>query len=367
MVVVIVNNDDYFLFIKKQYVQYNVSTIKMAKLIIDTRERKVSEHKTDLTCDYKIQQISVGDYHIVHEYTNSQGQTVNKILAVIERKTYADYAASIKDGRSDNKSKMIELREDTNCRIIYIIEGSAFPDPKDYVGGISFKNIESSIFHLMLRDNIMIMYTKDTIGTAKTLVRLIDSTNTLLNKGFAGGTPEVQVVAPEYTPEQLSARLTAPYTKTDHDIRREIWACFSGITIEQADEYIARFDFKKLISKEYTPSDIIAIKLSNGKPAGKRQQRGMMLFSLADEIRMLTKIPKVSAKTAAELLLRRHLCTLLNMTVDQLAAMTIGAKKKPLGIAVATKILTVFLGDDNVNVVIIPTPNENTPVKIFTD
>jgi ERCC4-type nuclease len=77
-------------------------------------------------------QITVGDYIVV---------SGDKIVAVIERKTLDDYGASLKDGRANNKQKMINLRKKTGCRIIYIIEGDAFPSPNDCYSNIPYKNI----------------------------------------------------------------------------------------------------------------------------------------------------------------------------------------------------------------------------------
>src|SRR5882762_5214242 len=91
------------------------------KLIIDTRESAVSCHKDAFTMiTTEIAQIAVGDYAILRQFGEQE-----TIIAIFERKTYPDYGASLKDGRHQNKDKLLALRRKTNCRVFYIMEGHA--------------------------------------------------------------------------------------------------------------------------------------------------------------------------------------------------------------------------------------------------
>lgn len=96
-------------------------------------------------------------------------------VAIIERKTWADLAASFADGRVKNISKLRDRRTETNCKIIYLIEGVANPSPDTMFGSIPAKNCIAHLDHLMFRDNVHIMYSADVNGSAELLTRLVNT------------------------------------------------------------------------------------------------------------------------------------------------------------------------------------------------
>ena len=84
-------------------------------IIVDSRE----VHLIPLLNDSKIKQLDLGDIHFVDENDN--------IKCIIERKTVSDLSSSIKDSRSrEQRSRLLSFRNETNCRIIYLIEGTFF-------------------------------------------------------------------------------------------------------------------------------------------------------------------------------------------------------------------------------------------------
>jgi|UniRef100_A0A6C0J535 crossover junction endonuclease MUS81 len=84
----------------------------MLKLIVDNREHAVIKN---LNIDYETAQLSIGDFQFWND---------DQLIMVIERKTYADLAASIKDGRySEQKYRLNELSKTTGCSVVYFIEG----------------------------------------------------------------------------------------------------------------------------------------------------------------------------------------------------------------------------------------------------
>lgn len=114
-----------------------------------------------------VKQMTRGDYAIA-----SHGE----VAAIFERKTHKDYADSIRDGRTANKAKMLELRgEGGGVHVYYIIEGPHQPSPDTEYGRIKWSTIESSIMHLMTEYGIMIIKTRDTYETARHLGLLLHS------------------------------------------------------------------------------------------------------------------------------------------------------------------------------------------------
>ncbi|CAN0384463.1 unnamed protein product [Ascophyllum nodosum] len=129
-------------------------------LIVDDRERKVFDHLANVfstentirssgRITYDIERLDVADYQV---------RINGKIVAIIERKSLDDYAASIKDGRTSNKDKLIAMREQTGCKVYYIIEGALEPSYTREFSGIKFSSILSSIRRLEILHDFHILY-----------------------------------------------------------------------------------------------------------------------------------------------------------------------------------------------------------------
>ncbi len=153
-------------------------------IIIDDRESAVipflkkQESKNEgITC--LVKRINIGDYALCYN---------NNIKVIIERKTWKDLSASIRDGRKANVNKLLKLRKEIGCKIIYLIEGNAYPNPDQYFARIQYKNLISHLNHLMFRDDIHMVYSKDQEYTAYKLFELcknymtLDETNNEINE-----------------------------------------------------------------------------------------------------------------------------------------------------------------------------------------
>ena len=260
------------------------------KLIADTRERNVLRHDVefkDITVE--VRQITVGDYVVTTE---------TRAIAVIERKSLDDFAASLKDGRHSNKEKLKAFRAATGCRIIYIIEGPEFPAMNEIYGGIPYRHIQSSIFHLVVRDNVTILRSKDTLGTAKLLAEFMISMENLTKKYNVDEILGNEVGNLEAPAENISELLVQKIEKSDHDVSREMWSAFRGINTETADDYNKRWSIADVVRGV----DLKGFKLSSGRSPGKKVVAGLTKLDRITEVRILTAIPQISQATAIELL-----------------------------------------------------------------
>lgn len=135
----------------------------MLQVLIDSRETLLSKIIYDRGLDkyegkikIDIQQLDIGDVHICND---------DKTF-VIERKTISDLLSSIKDGRyHEQKSRLLASGFD----ITYVIEGD------DIISSSNLKNqnLLSSIYlHTMYRDNIKVIFTKNTDSTATFILTL---------------------------------------------------------------------------------------------------------------------------------------------------------------------------------------------------
>lgn len=137
------------------------------EIIVDDREKAIIPFLNELTAKYniiyKVQRNQTGDYAIVYK---------ENILLLIERKTWTDLAASMRDGRKENVKKLLNLREQTGCKIAYLIEGDATPSFTKKYGRLPIKNLRAHLDHLMFRDDIHILYSKNEEYTAERLFEL---------------------------------------------------------------------------------------------------------------------------------------------------------------------------------------------------
>jgi len=148
-------------------------------LVVDTRETSLLDildaemsEPTSRGVKYAHikKQITVGDYLICTPTAQDA-----RILACIERKTLIDFAASLRDGRYRNTEKMLRLRDATNCRLFYLIEGPAFPSPSRKFSRIPFKSIMGAMTHLMIRDGIFVILSENEKCSASRLKNLLIS------------------------------------------------------------------------------------------------------------------------------------------------------------------------------------------------
>jgi ERCC4-type nuclease len=124
-------------------------------------------------------QMDVGDYTVSYARGDSE-----MILAVIERKTLNDYAASMTDGRSENITGLLRMREITGCKIYYLIEGTANPSMNKRCARKEYKCILASIRHLQIKHNISIIDAKNKRATASELFFLCEVFAGLILDGF---------------------------------------------------------------------------------------------------------------------------------------------------------------------------------------
>lgn len=307
------------------------------KLLIDHRESAVLRHPELLAIPHETMQLTTGDYAI---FDTERSQ----ILAIFERKTFEDQAASFKDGRANNKAKMIAARARTGCRLVYLFEGEAFPSPSKCFGHVPYHAIESSMFHMMIRDNIMIIRTKDTLDTAHTLARFVESMRTLVSKcdplDDSVDASELLVDAAA-APTDSIALLTASVVIPDIDHVRSIWSCYKGITTESADEFMAKWTPHDIISGRLNPADIRGFKYRNGKSPNKRVIDSLVgACCLQQQVRMLACVPLLSKPRARELLSRCSLRELLSYGVVGIEMKVVNGRK--IGKKAAENIIRLF-------------------------
>lgn len=130
--------------------------VKM-QVVIDTRESKLVTLYGQDACT--VQALDLGDVQI-----KDNGET----RVIFERKTLADMAASVKDGRwKEQKLRLMHEREASqNLLLIYIIEDNRMGfNEEGTIHGIHAKSLVTMILNTMLYDRINVVFTKNVVDT----------------------------------------------------------------------------------------------------------------------------------------------------------------------------------------------------------
>jgi ERCC4-type nuclease len=309
------------------------------KLIIDDREHNILRHSHEFNnITWEKNRMQIGDYAIVLN---------DKLLAVLERKTYEDLAASIKDGRYDNKNGLINIREKTGCVIYYLIEGPISPKPSQTFGNIPYLYLESAIDHLIIRDNFIILFTTDTLHTATRLARMVCSLENLRKKNdLCNYTGSLDIIPkdtkPTNTIDTKDNEIDFIYIKektSDIDVVRSMWACFKGIAVITADTFMKKYTIGDII-RGLSKDTLEKIKYETGKCINKRVLSSLYKHDESTCIALLRTIPGISSSTAKIMLQNASLKSILSWDIGAISMMRIN--KKTLGDKVAHKIKKYF-------------------------
>lgn len=235
-------------------------------------------------------------------------------MFIFERKTWEDLASSIKDGRKNNVEKLLTLREETNCKILYLIEGkSRYPADRKFCR-IPFKNLQAHLDHLIVRDNIHVIYSlnnEDTSNRLKEFITNYSSIKETSSNSIQGG----------------SEMLTKMIPKSDLSILYDIWRCIPNVTDKTTSLFLEnKISLADLILAKVKETDISVLKYPNGSIIGKRAKKICKIQELDNTdnykhyVNILSSINGITKKTAALILVKYSFQSILNgeVTVDQL-------------------------------------------------
>jgi len=317
------------------------------RLVIDDREQQIIPffNKSYKDIEIIVKRINIGDYAI---YDGT------KILFIIERKTWKDLASSIRDERKNNIDKLLLARKKTSCKILYLIEGKARYNPMKKFCRISYKNLQSHLDHLMIRDDISIIYSINPEDTSNRLIEFIYnfiSLDTKIKKLKKEINEEIDEEVKEEVKEELNSVdiLSHKFIKSDINIIYSIWRCIPGITDKTTDIFIKDYHISDIILGNISKEVIYNMKYPNGTIIGKRSEKIYNICKKPPETfnifcNMLTCINGVTKKTAAIILTKYGITDIVLNKVDvNTLAILKKTEKMKLGLKVAENIIKFFV------------------------
>jgi ERCC4-type nuclease len=300
---------------------------------VDDRERAIIPYLEDVSqathVNYVIKRMTIGDYAIVYN---------GNILVVIERKTLVDLASSLRDGRSKNVEKLINLRQTNACKIIYIIEGPLVKDDRLFAR-IPYKALQAHIDHLTIRDDIFIINTHDLEHTANRIFALAVNYMTIK--------PSLLPTIESKSSDELTASQTSCIS-----INEQILRCLPGVgcligTILSENAVT----LQSLYLQQHSVDLIARLKYASGGAIGlAKAEKIINIYKIIDSqsmvnkkihLRILSTIPLISKSTAEKILSVISLADILNnnSSIDILSKIERSEKNK-LGQKAASNIIS---------------------------
>lgn len=277
--------------------------MSQVEIIVDDREQKVIPYFNGFTMPpnitFKVSRVNHGDYSVLYR---------DYILFIIERKTWKDLAASLRDGRKENTKKLLKIREDTGCQIIYLIEGNPIPRSTAKFGRVPYKALRSHLDHLAFRDGIHMVYSKDKKNTVDRIVELVKNYLTIIPSPLL----DIDVLADSDEGNTGGGvdKLKEKVPITAEAIIYKIWCCVPNITEKTACLFINKgYHISDLILGNIPKEEIYSMKYPNGYVIGKRSEKIWKSTRLSDEssgnvvfIKMLTQLNGITKTTASIIL-----------------------------------------------------------------
>lgn len=345
-------------------------------LLVDDRERHViahlSKYSTKMKINFNIKRLITSDYAIMYK---------GVLIAIIERKTWEDLAASIRDGRKDNVKKLLDVREETGCQIYYLIEGDASPPSNKKYSRFPAKYMKSHLDHLAYRDGIHMVYSKNAEYTAYRLFELIQNLSTIKNPSITQQIDEL--IAKEekksggtetkmFSEEKSLTRKRPKQINTSHQLLRQLPNIGSVLCSLLAEKGVT---LSSIYKGQHTEDEIASLKYQSGMMIGLKKARliirsknyltGTSLKASRIQNNILATIPGVSKGTAKKILAEVTFADLIDGTATYNKVKNIKRGKTTLGNVVTNNILTYLRGQNFDNISISSSPIE--PVNEVED
>jgi ERCC4-type nuclease len=245
----------------------------------------------------------------------------DNVLCVLERKSWKDLSASLKDGRYTHQ---IENMQRIECQRFFIIEGKMGFKPEHEIGGIAFYKLEAAVRKLIML-GFGVIRTKNEQHTAEQMVMFAQQYEREFPEKFkcdiTGNSDQI-----------LKKRVLSR-----DEILDKIWTQLPGISPTLLP-VIKPLNLKYFIMNCGQPDlikTVAAMKYLSGRKIGEKN--ATKICSTANDEKILSAFPGISAATAKYILSHTNLRDFVQLTPYSMS----NCKKSPtktIGVALADKI-----------------------------
>ena len=199
--------------------------------------------------EIKSERLPLGDI-ILHDHTHTQGQGLGlgQDIVIFERKTLADLAASIRDGRYKEQSfRLIETAAASGFHkhnIVYIIEGDLARYDERHTQ-ITKTALQSAMVSLIYYKGFSVVRTMNLGETAEFILNFADKVAKESADGMRPAYDDEAATATTATPAQAYSEVSAKKEKRDYITRENIGeimlAQVPGVSAKMAAAILAKY------------------------------------------------------------------------------------------------------------------------------
>ena len=244
---------------------------------------------------------------------------------------------------------MISLRDKTKCKLFYLIEGNPIHKPTTKFCRIPYKNLRSHLDHLMFRDNIHIIHSKNQKNTVERICELIKNYMSIEPSPLLQFENSESNTDEKKTKDMGELLLKEKISITDDEILLKIWCCIPGINEKTAKLFIdLGYKINDLILGKIEKNTIKNIRYNDNCAIGKRSEKIYNCSQIKKTnykyfINMMSNVKGITKKTAGIIL--DEICfksfIMGNIDIDSLASI----KKTPktsIGKKASSELLKLF-------------------------
>jgi hypothetical protein len=221
------------------------------------------------------------------------------------------------------------------------VEGKSRYTPTKKFARIPYKNLQSHLDHLVMRDNVFIIHSNDQEDSVDRLTEFM--TNYLSLSPSTGSISAGSISDPVIVEKELEI-LTTVVNKTDLEITSNMWSAIPNITAKTA-ELFSTYHISDLFLGNIDEATIAAMRYTNNSVIGKRAKKIITVIDNDDinnfkvYCNILAEIPQITKKTAALILVKIKFNDLLagKLSIEQIAAIK-KTESRNIGLASANNI-----------------------------
>lgn len=296
--------------------------------------RYLEEHST---YPLIIKTLTTGDYAILCN---------GCIKIIIERKTWKDLADTLKDPkRKANHQKLLNLREECGCSIVYLIEGTFNPSTTRTINKVPYDNLEAYLDHVMIRDNCQVIQCYNSEESAKRIIRLVKHCTTIkFPDTIIGGSSSIDnneldnntdntdnIVNNNNIDNEIDNKnlLYKTHKKDDKAMAESIYLGMNGVSIVTLD-LIRKYSIYDLLYDKVCHVELPFLRYQSGGLLGDKRANTIIQNASSHLIheRMLCKINGVTKETAKLILNKITFKQLLSDNIDQVTNIVANIVKK---------------------------------------
>jgi len=338
---------------------------------------------------YAVETITRGDY---------AWTAAGELMAVAERKTWKDLAASIKGERSTTQDAGLQELRAGGVFVFYIIEGKAGYKDDFQVAHMKFSALHARIRRNMLR-GIPFIQTSDEQGTARLVIKIARDLVGMRAKGEARPwerrgcdlVREVRRLCEQFPEHELTARLrelvpggaegtrvgaegvgvkengengtggaegggagglpaelTVRRSYSAKDLEMRVWFSLKGVSEKTAAVLCQHYTLEQIFSEDLTEG-IAALGYDSGTTVGMKRARKIVACcrDASYHVDILCSLPQVTPEKAEVILGAFSMARLCSGRVlgTEIAELRLASGRK-VGVAVGRTILTALVSED---------------------